>query len=127
MYGFLNIYNFGGISMEEKIISIDQVAKELGLYIKIVASVKIYESYNIIYNIHNESEEYCRRVVVLTKYKDLEEVYDEEPSKELSEVFIKDGSAWIKTYPLITRIENINPKKIYISKMEYNRIKKALL
>lgn len=110
----------------DKSISAKSVAKNLGLFLKIVTSVKTYNSYNIIYNTPIESEEYCRRVVVLTKYMELEEVYDDNPAEEIDDVIIKDGSAWLKTYPLLTKPSNIDLDAICISELDFNRIQNEL-
>lgn len=45
-----------------------KAAEENGLYLKIVTSVKNFDSYNSFYNIYGESEEPCRRIAVPSNY-----------------------------------------------------------
>ena len=52
-----------------------EAAKKYNLFLKVVTSVKSFDSYNSFFNIYDETEEPCRRIVVLTKNKELEEVY----------------------------------------------------
>ena len=85
-----------------------KAAEENGLYLKIVTSVKNFDSYNSFYNIYGESEEPCRRIAVLTKNNIIEEVYDDDESSELSDGRIVDGNLWIKEYSLLT-----NPDKSF--------------
>lgn len=87
-------------------INAKEIAKELNLYLKVVVSTKSFETYNAFYNIYGDSEEYCRRIVVLTPYKDLEEVSDEDPNEKV-EGKIFEGNLWIAEYPL-----TMNPNKI---------------
>ena len=54
-----------------------KAAEENGLFLKIATSVRNFDSYNSFYNIYGESEEQCRRIVVLTKNEILEEVYED--------------------------------------------------
>ena len=93
-----------------------KAAKENGLYLKIVTSVKNFDSYNSFYNIYGESEEPCRRIAVLTKNNIIEEVYDDDESSELSDGRIVDGNLWIKEYSLLT-----NPDKIDLSQLEVSK------
>ena len=93
-----------------------KVAEENGLYLKIVTSVKNFDSYNSFYNIYGESEEPCRRIAVLTKNNIIEEVYDDDESSELSDGRIVDGNLWIKEYSLLT-----NPDKIDLSQLEVSK------
>ena len=60
------------------------LAKELNLYVKLVTSSGNFENYNSFFNIYSELEEYVRRVVVITPYKDLEEVVEEDSSKAIN-------------------------------------------
>ncbi|MGL5149337.1 MAG: hypothetical protein ACRC7N_02040 [Clostridium sp.] len=83
-------------------------AKERGLFLKVVTSMKSFETYNAFYNIFGDSEEACRRVVVITPYEELEEVNDENPGEEISDARVIDGNLWLKTFPLITSPSKIN-------------------
>ncbi|MGL4731743.1 MAG: hypothetical protein ACRCW0_09185 [Clostridium sp.] len=87
-------------------INAKEIAKELNLYLKVVVSTKSFENYNAFYNIYGDSEEYCRRIAVLTPYAELEEVSDEDPNEKVKEK-IFEGNLWIKEYPL-----TMNPAKI---------------
>lgn len=93
-----------------------KAAEENGLYLKIVTSVKNFDSYNSFYNIYGESEEPCRRIAVLTKNNIIEEVYEGDESSELSDGRIVDGNLWIKEYSLLT-----NPDKIDLSQLEVSK------
>lgn len=97
--------------MNEYINALD-IAKEKGLYLKVVTSVKNFDSYNSFYNIYDESEEPCRRIVVLTKNVNLEEVYDEDPTEKIIKGKIVDDNIWIKDYDLL-----VNPNKIELEKI----------
>lgn len=91
-------------------------AKENNLYLKIVTSVRNFESYNSFYNIYGESEEPCRRIAVLTKNSMLEEVYEPEVQEiEVNEQII-DGCLWIKDYSLLTNPEKIDLSQLVVSK-----------
>lgn len=93
-----------------------KAAEENGLYLKIVTSVKNFDSYNSFYNIYGESEEPCRRIAVLTKNNIIEEVYEGDESSGLSDGRIVDGNLWIKEYSLLT-----NPDKIDLSQLEVSK------
>lgn len=101
--------------MKDDCISITNLAKELNLYVRITASVKAFENYNSFYNIYSQYDDYCRRIVVLTPYEELEEVDDEEPDSPIKSDKIIDGNVWIKEYPLIT-----NPNKIDLDSIMIN-------
>jgi len=60
-----------------------EIANKHNLFLKVVTSVKSFDSYNSFFNIYGEREEPCRRIAVLTKNKELEEVYDENPNEKL--------------------------------------------
>ena len=102
--------------MNNEYISAVDAAKEYNLHLKIVTSVRNFDSYNSFFNIYEEFEEPCRRIVVLTKSKDLEEVYEENEDEDINEGIIKDGSIWIKGYSLL-----INPDKIDFSDLVVNK------
>lgn len=91
-------------------------AEENKLYLKIVTSVRNFDSYNSFYNIYGESEEPCRRIAVLTKNSVLEEVYEPEAQEiEVNEQII-DGCLWIKAYSLLTNPEKIDLSELSVSK-----------
>ena len=110
--------------MCDRYIKAIDVANELNLYLKVVVSTKSFENYNSFFNVYSESEEPCRRIVVLTPYKDLEEVEDEDSSKEIQKYKIIDGNMWIEEYPLLYSPSKINLSDIYLPKIVYQKIKK---
>ena len=93
--------------------NIKELGKILGLHIKVVTSIKEFDSYNSFFNIYGESEEPCRRILLLTPYNELEEVYDINPSEEINKYKIYDNNIWLKDYSLTT-----NPKNILIDEFE---------
>lgn len=110
--------------MSEKTIKLNEIAKELGLYLKIVVSNKFFDTYNSFFNIFSETEEPCRRIVVLTPYKELEEVDDRNPGEAIINPILVDGSIWIKEYPLTVNPNKINLDQIEVSQEFYNEILK---
>lgn len=90
-------------------INVVELAKKSGLHLRIVTSVKSFDTYNSFFNIYDEFDEPCRRIVVLTKYEDLEEVYDENPDEPIVVGKCISGNYWLKEYPLTT-----NPNKIFL-------------
>ncbi len=100
--------------MNENYISAIELAKKFGLYLKVVTSVKTFDNFNSFFNIFDQQDEPCRRIVVLTPYKELEEIYDEEPDKPIVENIIVDGNLWIKEFPLITNPKNIDLESIVV-------------
>ena len=90
-----------------------EVAKELKFNLKIVVSIKGFDKYNAFFNIYGEDDEPCRRLVILTKDENIEEVYDENPGEAIVPGMIVDDNIWIKEYPLTT-----NPNKIDIGEIE---------
>lgn len=90
------------------------LAKELGLYLKVVTSVKTFDNYNSFFNIYDQSDEPCRRIVVLTPYEELEEVYDENPSEAVNSPRFVDNNLWLEGYPLTTNPKNILIDEIYV-------------
>ncbi|MEO2507538.1 hypothetical protein ABHA01_07050 [Clostridium paraputrificum] len=94
-------------------IKLIDVAKELNLNIKIVVSIKGFDKYNAFFNIYGEDDEPCRRLVILTKDENIEEVYDENPGEAITPGMVVDDNIWIKEYPLTT-----NPNKIDIDDIE---------
>lgn len=102
--------------MEKEYLKAVEAAEKYNLFLKIVTSVRSYDSYNSFFNIYDEYEESCRRIVVLTKTKELEEVYDEDPTEEIKECRIFQGNLWIKDYSLLAKPESIDLSKIIVSK-----------
>lgn len=107
-----------------KLINALDAAKKMNYYLKIVVSTKYFDNYNNFFNIFYETEEPCRRIVVLTPYKDLEEVYDYSPGEDITPYTVIDGNLWIKEYPLIINPSNINMEEIYIPENIINRLMK---
>lgn len=102
--------------MDKDLVSAKELAKELEIYLKVVTSTKSFDNYNSFFNIFSQSEEYCRRVVVLTPYEELEEVEDYNADKPIITDEIIDGNLWLKEYPLIINPKNIDLENIFISK-----------
>jgi hypothetical protein len=102
--------------MNKEYINAMEAAEKNSLFLKVVTSVKSFDSYNSFFNIYEESEEPCRRIVVLTKTKELEEVYDENPTEKVEECKIIDGNIWIKDYSLL-----VNPYKIDCSNLSVDK------
>lgn len=113
--------------MNEKLINASNVAKELGLYLKVVTSTSFFDDYNSFFNIFSENEEYCRRIVVLTPFKELEEVSEKDPSLLITEPIKIDGNIWIKEFPLTTNPDKIDLNEIEISEELYNKIKNEMI
>lgn len=112
--------------MQEYIKAID-LAKELNLYLKIVTATNTFESYNSFFNIYDQYEEACRRIAVLTPYKELEEIYDKEPGNEIVINSIIDGNVWLKEFSLLTDPNTINLDEIKLTKDEAEKIKELIL
>ena len=102
--------------MREKYINALLAAKEYGLFLKIVTSVKAFDTYNSFFNIFDQQEEPCRRIAVLTKLEQLEEVYDENPNEKLNESKIVDENLWIKDYSLLVSPKKINLQELMVDK-----------
>ena len=103
-----------------------EVAKELGLYLKIVISTKGFDNYNSFFNIYSEMDEPCRRILVLTPYKDLEEVNEEDPSKPIKKYEIIDGNLWIEEYSLRQNPSKILMEDVKIPKEVYINLKNTI-
>ncbi|GAA0077484.1 hypothetical protein UT300005_18620 [Clostridium sp. CTA-5] len=108
--------------MEDNYINALEAAKEYGLYLKVVTSIKSFESYNSFFNIFAEQDEACRRIVVLTKDKELEEVYDQDSTKEIESNIIVDGVIWLKSVSLLTNPEKIDLNNIMVSRSLIEKI-----
>lgn len=102
--------------MDKEYINAKEAAEKYNLFLKVVTSVKSFDSYNSFFNIYEEFEESCRRIAVLTQSEDLEEVYDEDPTEKIEQEKIVDGNLWIKDYSLL-----INPEKIDLSALIVNK------
>lgn len=96
--------------MKKEYINAKEAAKKYNLFLKVVTSVKTFDSYNSFFNIYEEYEESCRRIAVLTKNKELEEVYEDNSNDEITECKNVDGVILIKYYSLL-----VNPEKIDLS------------
>lgn len=105
-----------------KYVSIIEIAKELNLYVKIVTSVNSFASYNSYYNIYDESDEPCRRILVLTPYEALEEVNDFQPDTPILNYKLVDGNIWIKDYPLTVAPDTININDLKIDKVQLENL-----
>lgn len=110
--------------MKEEFVKAIEVAKERGLYLKVVTAVRSFDSYNSFFNIYEEEEEACRRIVVLTPYKDIEEVYDINPSEAIEKNKFVDGNLWLEEYPLTTNPNSISIDHIMV---DVNVVNKAPL
>ncbi|MDS0524597.1 hypothetical protein NNC19_02830 [Clostridium sp. SHJSY1] len=102
------------------------VADKLGLYLKIVTTTSSFENYNSFFNIYTDMEEPCRRVAVLTPYKDLEEVTEVDLSKPIEKLKIIDNNLWIEEYPLTVNPKTIKLEDIYIPEETCDVIKKSI-
>lgn len=102
--------------MDKEYINATEAAEKYNLFLKLVTSVKSFDSYNSFFNIYEEFEESCRRIVVLTKSENLEEVYDEDPTEAIEEGKIVDGNLWVKDYSLL-----ISPEKIDLTNLTVNK------
>ncbi|MDT8717416.1 hypothetical protein IAI10_12165 [Clostridium sp. 19966] len=101
---------------KEEFVNVLDIAKELNLFVKVVTSVSSFSNYNSFYNIYDENDEPCRRLLVLTPYEDLEEVTDQNPDVPVIDLKLIDGNVWIKDYPLTQNPKNIDFKDIKVSK-----------
>ena len=102
--------------MNKEYIKAVEAAKEYNLFLKVVVSVKSFDSYNSFFNIYDETEEPCRRIVVLTKTKELEEVYDENPTEKVEDCKTIDGNIWIRDYSLLVSPDKIDLSDLIVDK-----------
>lgn len=102
--------------MDKEYINATEAAEKYNLFLKVVTSVKSFDSYNSFFNIYEEFEESCRRIAVLTKSEDLEEVYDEDPTETIEEGKIVDGNLWVKDFSLL-----VSPEKIDLTTLTVNK------
>ena len=104
-------------------VNAQKTAEENGLFLKIATSDRNLDSYNSFYNIYGESEEPCRRIVVLTKNEILEEVYEDSPGEEsIAECRIVDGNIWLKDYTLLDNPKNIDLSSLMVPKELVERL-----
>ena len=108
--------------MNKEYMNATDAAKEYNLHLKVVTSVKSFDSYNSFFNIYEEAEEPCRRIVVLTKTKELEEVYDENNTEKIDKCKIMDGNIWIKDYSLLVSPDKIDFSNLIINKSLVEKI-----
>lgn len=90
-----------------------EIEEKYKLYLKMVVSVGGFENYNRFFNIYSDYEEACRRILVLTPYKELEEVNEFDKTKKIDSPIEYEGNLWLKEYPLLT-----NPNKIDLDIIE---------
>ena len=109
--------------MDKEYINAIEAAEKYNLFLKVVTSVKSFDSYNSFFNIYEEFEESCRRIAVLTKSEDLEEVYDENPTEIIKEGKIVDGNLWIKDYSLLESPEKIDLTTLTVNKKLVEELK----
>lgn len=73
---------------------LEEIAKEKGYFLKIVTSMGLFDNYDMFHNIFEQYEEPCRRLLILTKDENLEEVYEKEikeyPSKLEDIIYLKE-------------------------------------
>ena len=112
--------------MDFKFVKAIDVAKELGLYLKVVTSTKSFDNYNSFFNIFTEMDEPCRRIIVLTPYQELEEVNDNYPSKPINKNEIIDGNLWIEEYSLSQNPSKISIEDVKIPEEVYINLKNTL-
>ncbi|MEG1002305.1 hypothetical protein [Clostridium sp.] len=108
--------------MNENYVKAEEAAKKYGLYLKVVTSVSSFENYNSFFNIFDESDEPCRRIAILTKDKNIEEVYEIDPGVDIEESSIVDGNIWIKEYKLTTNPKNISLNELTVKIEALNNI-----
>lgn len=99
------------------------LAKKYGYKLKIVTSMGLFDHYDACHNIFEQFEEPCRRIVIMTKDENLQEVYETEIHNF---PIINLGNIWIKPFPLITPIENINIDSILLNETEISIIETAI-
>ena len=102
------------------------LANELGLNLKIVTSISTFDNYNSFFNIYSEHEEPCRRILILTPSKIIEEVYDLNPSEAINKYTFYDENIWLEEYPLTTNPKNIDLDTIEISKVNAEEIRRLV-
>lgn len=102
--------------MDKNYITAIDAAKEYNLYLKVVTSIKTFDTYNSFFNIFDQFDDACRRIVVLTKYKQLEEVYEEDSTSDVDSSKIIDGCIYLKSASLLTRPDKIDFTNLLVNK-----------
>ncbi|MBE6050983.1 MAG: hypothetical protein E7214_10125 [Clostridium sp.] len=95
------------------------VAKEKEMYLKVVVSTAPFDNYNSFFNIYGEEDKPCRRIVVLTPYKDLEEVSEVNAGTAIVTDRLINNNLWLAEFPLTTLPSKIELDKIIISEEQY--------
>lgn len=113
--------------MKEEYIKAIDLAKELNLYLKIVTATNTFENYNSFFNIYEQYEEACRRIVVLTPFKDLEEVYDKDSDSKIVKNSFIDGNVWLEEFSLLVNPNTIELDSIILTKNEASILRELLL
>lgn len=99
------------------------LAEQLGYNLKIVTSIGLFDNYDMFHNIFEQYEEPCRRLIVMTKDPNLQEVYEIKTSEFPLENL---GNIWIKEFPILTPYSQINLNEITLSQPEIEFIKTAI-
>ncbi|MBN1067246.1 hypothetical protein FC789_02460 [Clostridium botulinum] len=102
--------------MRKNFINALDAAKEYNLYLKVVTSIKSFDTYNSFFNIFDQYDDACRRLVVLTKYEELEEVYEEDSTKEVDSSKVLDGCIYLKSASLLTKPDKIDCSNLLVDK-----------
>lgn len=97
-----------------KLVNAKDEAEKNNLFLKVVTTVKSFDNYNSFYNIYDSFEDAVRRVAVITKNENLEEVYDNDEDLSNGPIIVGD-CIWIKEYSLLEKIENIDLDTLVIS------------
>lgn len=99
------------------------LAKQLGYNLKIVTSIGLFDNYDMFHNIFEQYEEPCRRLIVMTKDPNLQEVYEiKTPEFPLENL----GNIWIKEFPILTPYSEIILDEIILSENEIEFIRTAI-
>ena len=101
------------------LINAKELAQNSGYILKVVTSIGLFDNYDMFHNIFEQYEEPCRRMIVLTKDSNLEEVYEK---KDSNLPFVSYGNICIKEFPITMTINEIDLDNIYLTKEEYGLI-----
>ncbi|MGL5647289.1 MAG: hypothetical protein ACRDDY_05510 [Clostridium sp.] len=91
-----------------------EIEEKYNLYLKMVVSMGQFDTYNRFFNIYSDYEEACRRILVLTPYRELEEVNEFDKEKKIEEPIFYEGNLWLKEYEILQNPEKINLDEIDI-------------